>query len=151
MSVDSGIATDAAGAVRSARYRKWREWGIAYFFLFPTLLGIILLQVVPVLRSAYFSFTDFNGVQPPDWVGLQNYADLGYNPLFWKVLRNTVYYTIGFVPLNIVLALSLALLVNQALRGVTLVPGALFHAGRHVPGGHFACVGVAVSAPVRTH
>lgn len=120
MAVDNGIAPDAGDAVRSARYRKWREWGIAYFFLFPTVLGIVLLQVVPVLRSAYFSFTDFNGVQPPEWVGLQNYADLGDNPLFWKVLRNTVYYTVGFVPLNIALALFLALMVNQTIRGVTL-------------------------------
>ncbi len=115
----NGIASGATGAGRSARYRQWRSWGIAYLFLVPTLLGIVLLQVVPVLRSAYFSFTDFNGVQPPNWVGLENYANLGNSPLFWKVLRNTVYYTIGFVPLNIVLALFLALLVNQALRGVT--------------------------------
>ena len=120
MSVATSMDPQAASiARRAARLRKVREWGIAYLFLAPTVAGLGILHIIPVIRSAYFSFTDFNGVTPPDWIGFDNYNALAANPLFWRVLRNTVYYTVGFVPLTILLALALALLVNQAIRGVT--------------------------------
>lgn len=115
-------STDPQAALiarRAARMRKVREWGIAYLFLAPTVAGLAILHLIPVIRSAYFSFTDFNGVTPPDWIGFDNYNALAANPLFWRVLRNTIYYTVGFVPLTMLLALALALLVNQAIRGVT--------------------------------
>ncbi len=56
---------------------------------------------------------------PPVWIGLKNYTNLLQLPEFWEVLRNTVYYTVGYVPLAVTLPLFMAILVNQKLKGIT--------------------------------
>lgn len=68
--------------------------------------------------SLYYSFTNFNILQPPQWVGLQNYTQMVNDPLFWKSVYNTLYITVLGVPLSIVLGLFAAVLLNQKVRGM---------------------------------
>jgi multiple sugar transport system permease protein len=65
------------------------------------------------------SFTRWEIVSPPEWIGLGNYATMLQSDLFWKVFGNTFYYTLLSVPLSIVLSLALALLVHEKVRGIT--------------------------------
>lgn len=79
-----------------------------------------MLQLLPVLASAYYSLTDFNLFQEPRFVGLANYQALAADDLFWKSLANTLYLTVIGVPLSLVLSLACALALNLKVRGQTL-------------------------------
>jgi multiple sugar transport system permease protein len=89
-----------------------------YVLLLPTIIGLLLFSLGPVVASALLSFTSWDGLTPPVWTGTQNYSLLFSDPLFWTALRNTVEYTVGSVVPSIVLSLLLALAVNQKVRGV---------------------------------
>ena len=81
-------------------------------FAAPWLAGFVLLIVYPLGASLYYSLCRFNAIQPPVWVGLRNYADLFLrDPLFWKSLYNTLYFTTLSVPLSLAFSLGLALLL----------------------------------------
>ncbi len=89
-----------------------------YFFLLPALLVLGLTVFWPALQAFYFSFTHYDLIQPPQWIGLENFQRLWRDATFWKTLRNTVVYLVGVVPLLMILPLGLAILVNQKLRGI---------------------------------
>jgi multiple sugar transport system permease protein len=92
---------------------------IGYAFLSPWILGFLLFTVYPFLSSIYLSFTRYNIVTPPVWVGLQNYKTLFHeDPQFGKALWVTFRYALVSVPLGIVAGVSLALLLNQKVRGL---------------------------------
>ena len=100
---------------------KKRENRIGYLFVSPWLLGFILLGAFPILMSLYISFTNYNMLSAPAWIGIDNYRILLTNDdLFWKSLYNTFYHVAIAVPLGIVAGLSLALLLNNKIRGMSL-------------------------------
>ncbi|HEV8632889.1 MAG TPA: sugar ABC transporter permease [Chloroflexota bacterium] len=109
-------------AASTADVRRRRRFDPAgYFFLLPSLLAFATFIVFPVLASFYLAFTRYDILTPPRFIGLRNFEFmLTGDPLFWKVLGNTLYYSIVQVPLNIVCALGLALALNQKLRGVVI-------------------------------
>ena len=103
----------------NVRRRELRRAGIGLLFAAPWVVGFLALTVYPSLASLYYSFTSFNTLTPPEWVGLDNFRALFANdPLFWTAVRNTLYFTAIGAPGSIVLALSVALLLNQRRRGV---------------------------------
>ncbi|MFF2091586.1 carbohydrate ABC transporter permease [Paenibacillus sp. NPDC058174] len=93
---------------------------IAYLFITPTLLLFAIFTVIPVIMAFYLSFTNYDVLSHQDWVGLDNYRKLVSDNLLWQTFRNVFYYTIIFVPLNILLSLSVALLLNRSVRGIKL-------------------------------
>lgn len=97
-----------------------------YLFILPMLLGLLMFRLGPIIASFGISFTSWNVFSPPRWIGLDNYRQLLTSPIFWEVARNTVLFAAIFVPLVMVLGLSLALLVNQKLRGSTFFRGVFF-------------------------
>jgi len=102
--------------VKSARARRALE---GYLFLAPWLIGFLGLTAGPIVYSIWMSAQRWNVLTPPRYVGLANYQKLFTDdPLFWKSLGNTVYYAFGSVPLQLVLAMALALLLNQNVRGL---------------------------------
>lgn len=103
-------------AHNSHRRRALRETALAYLFLLPTLIGLALFTVGPVVAGFLISFTNWNILLAPQWVGLDNYQALVAQDLPRKVLGNTLYYTLLNVPLNMALALGVALMLNQQLR-----------------------------------
>lgn len=104
---------------RARQHRKVREALLAYLFLVPTLLGLLFFTLGPVIAGFLISFTNWNIFLPPQWVGLDNYQILFTQELPRKVFSNTLYYTLINVPLNMTVALGMALLLNLRLRGVS--------------------------------
>jgi multiple sugar transport system permease protein len=87
-------------------------------FATPWLIGLAVFWVYPILASAYYSFTKFNAVQTPRWVGTANYVDLfTKDDRFWLAVYNTLYFAIISIPLAIIVAFSLALMLNAKIRG----------------------------------
>lgn len=104
---------------RSNRLRR-REITSAYGFLLPNLVGFAIFTFFPVIAALVISMTDWDLLQAPKWVGLENYRTLFTDPLFGQVLKNTALYVLGTVPLQMLLALLVALALNQR------IPGQLF-------------------------
>ena len=95
-----------------------REARAGLLFVLPWLLSLLLFTTYPVLTTLYLSFTDYNIVQPPRWIGVQNYRTMfTADPAFWTSVGNTSYYALLAVPLGLAGALGLALLLNTRARG----------------------------------
>ncbi|WP_337100381.1 carbohydrate ABC transporter permease [Paenibacillus sp. YIM B09110] len=92
----------------------------AYLFITPTMLLFIVFTVIPVFMALYLSFTNYDVISKKDWVGLDNYKRLIDDTLLWTTFKNVLIYSVIFVPLNIMISLSLAMLMNRAWRGVKL-------------------------------
>lgn len=98
-----------------------RDSGLmAFLFLLPFLLLFVLFRALPVVASLALSFTEYDGLSRPVWVGLANYQDILFGTeaatrLFWQSVVNTLYFTIGEVGLEMIIGLLLALLVNSRL------------------------------------
>jgi putative chitobiose transport system permease protein len=88
-----------------------------YLFLVPALALIAVFVVYPIGAVVYYSFTDYDIVRPPEWIGLENYQRLMGDPTFWKALTNSAIYLIA-TPTLIVLSICLAIVVNRPLRGI---------------------------------
>jgi multiple sugar transport system permease protein len=87
-------------------------------FAAPWLVGLTVFWIYPTLASAYYSFTQFNAVQTPKWIGLANYIELFTNDAnFLAAVRNTLYFAIVSIPLAVLLAFTLALMLNTKIRG----------------------------------
>jgi multiple sugar transport system permease protein len=97
-----------------------KRW-IGYVFISPWLLGFIIFTAYPFLASIYFSFTRYDIVSKPVWVGIANYRTLLHDdPLFWKSLFVTFQFALFSVPLGIVVGVGLALLLNLPVRGIRI-------------------------------
>ncbi|HEV8633482.1 MAG TPA: sugar ABC transporter permease [Chloroflexota bacterium] len=87
-----------------------------YIFISPWLVGFILFTAGPIIASGALSFTHNDPVNwPPKWVGLANYQLMWVDPLFWRSLQVTIYYTFLAVPLSVCFATFIALLLNEKL------------------------------------
>lgn len=93
---------------------------VGYLFVAPLILGLVVFTYGPVLAAFVLSFTKGDYISTPRWIGLENYVTLLDDKLFWQSMRNTLYYVVGVVPAGMVLALLLALAMNQKLRGIVI-------------------------------
>jgi multiple sugar transport system permease protein len=106
------------GGMATLRGLRRQEEYLAWLFVTPVVLGILLFQVYPVIFSLYISFTEWTIVSPPRWVGPQNYVDLFTTDRFFGVaLVNSAVYALGTVLPGVALALVFAVLLNQGIRG----------------------------------
>ena len=88
---------------------------LGLFFVSPYILGFLGFTILPLCASFYFSFTQYDIFNAPEWVGLDNFATLGQDRLFWVSLWNTAFYTVLAVPLGMAMAFALALLLNRKM------------------------------------
>jgi len=95
-----------------------RQTLIGYVFISPFILGFLIWFVTPAVTSVWMVFQDWNMMSAPRFVFLGNLAAMLDDPLFWQALKVTFTYTIVAVPLGMVLAFSLALLMNTKVPGV---------------------------------
>src|SRR5262245_5729303 len=84
-----------SGGARPTRLvsNRVREAAWAYCFLAPFFLGLLLFIVGPVVAAFAISFTTWDLLSPPQWIGMENYQELMGDNLFWIALKNTVYFT----------------------------------------------------------
>jgi len=118
------IKKDKAPKSRAPYNKKETLW--AFFFLSPKIIGLILFTLGPVIASFLLSFTNWDLVSKPIWIGLNNYKHLLNNEIFIKALTNTLYYTIVSVPLSMILSLLLAIAMNQKIKGIIVFRTAFF-------------------------
>jgi multiple sugar transport system permease protein len=104
-----------------ARRRKRAQAVEGYLFAGPWILGFALFTAGAMLFSIWMSLHRWNVLAPPEFVGWENYERaFSRDPLFWKSLVNTAYYSFVSVPLRIMIAMLLAVLLNQQVRGLAL-------------------------------
>jgi ABC-type sugar transport systems, permease components len=99
----------------------------AYLFIAPNFIGYMVLTFVPIILSFVYSTFDWNLGVYKAYTGIANYRYMFFEDLdFWKVVWNTFYYTIGTVPVCLILSLLLAMLMNQQLKGKTFFRSVFF-------------------------
>lgn len=91
----------------------------ALVFLLPWLIGLLGLTVGPIIASLYLSFTDYNLLKPPVWSGFDNIIEMFSDARFWNSFRVTLVYVFVGVPLQLALALGLAILLDKGMRGLS--------------------------------
>ncbi len=100
--------------------RKQRRNLTGFLFCLPAILLGIVFLVIPIVMSVVYSFTDFYMLTPQktEFVFLQNYTDIFNDKIFKQCIENTIYYVVISVPIQCLVALALALLINQKYKGV---------------------------------
>ena len=97
-------------------------------FISPWLIGFLWLTIIPMAMSFYYAFTDFNLIERAHWVGLDNFKALFSDRLVGITLYNTFWFTVIGLPLSLIIALGLAVLLNQKIRGLSILPDNLLYA-----------------------
>ena len=106
--------------------RRFRGASAGYLLIAPALAATVLFLVIPMVVSAYWSLTQYNGIKPPEFVGLQNYLDVLGNARFQKAFENTIAFVILGMGIGPALGLGSALLLDRALRLRGLFRAAFF-------------------------
>ena len=119
-------STSIANRIRKRPNSETRKIFKGISFISPWIIGFLAFTLYPLVASLYYSFTDYSLFGSPKWIGLTNYADLFTDPKFFKSLGNTTLFAVFVVPATIVFALSLAILLNNKLRGNTIYRTIIF-------------------------
>jgi multiple sugar transport system permease protein len=113
-------------ASRAARKRSRRRTLVGLAFVSPWIIGFLTFALYPFLMTFYYSFTNFDIVRSPRWIGFANYTGLMHDHIFWQSLWNTGYYTVLEVPFSTIVAIGLAMLLNMKVRGMAFYRTALY-------------------------
>lgn len=97
--------------------RELRNFGKGMAFLSPWLIGFAVFTLLPVVMSLYYSFHKYNLIQPPRYVGLQNYSNLIHDSIFWQAVGNTFTFGAMVIPAGLFVSLGLAILLNAKIPG----------------------------------
>ncbi|PWH07148.1 sugar ABC transporter permease [Brachybacterium endophyticum] len=95
-----------------------RKLRTGLLFISPWIIGVLIFIIYPVVYSIALSFTRYSGMEAPTWVGIQNYVTAFTDPMVGKAASNTIFYAIIAVPLGLLIALALAIAMNQNVREV---------------------------------
>ena len=118
----ASVATGAAERVivprRPARRRALRRYGVVALFLAPWIIGFLAFIVYPMFASLYYSFTNYDLLSAPRFVGLENYTFMfTKDPQFWQAMRNTLWIIAVGLPLELAFAMLTAMLLMRPRRG----------------------------------
>lgn len=103
----------SSGSRSSGLSMKTREAINGYLFILPWVIGFLVFVAGPMLFSLYASFTNYDVTSQFDWVGLRNYKKMFFDdPLYWKSMYNTLYFTVFAVPIGILVGVISAVLLN---------------------------------------
>src|SRR5690606_30879527 len=109
----AGLASQPGPGRRPRRsHRATSEAVAGYLFLLPWFVGLAVIVLGPMVASLYLSFTDYNPLGTPEWVGFDNYSRLGTDPRYLKSVAVTLTYVIVSVPIQLAFALALALVLD---------------------------------------
>ena len=98
-------------------YIKWAP----YLFLLPAVVILLIFFFIPFFQTIGLSFFDYsNNIYNPNFIGIKNYIEIFKNPVFYKVMLNTIIYLIVAVPILAIFPLFLAILINQKIRALTM-------------------------------
>lgn len=106
--------------------RGIRKWGWVLIFLAPSLIGLLVFTVGPILYSLRLTLYDWDLLSEPRYIGTRNFEELYHDQEFWTAFGHTLTYLILYIPAVLVLALGTALLLNRPLRGMAFFRTATF-------------------------
>ncbi len=112
--------------VMIAGNRGLNKWKWVALFLAPSLIGLLIFTVYPIISSFWLAFNDWNLLSPPEFSGLSNFQELLNDQDFWRALRYTLNFILLYVPSVFVIGLGLALFLNQKMRGMMIVRTSTF-------------------------
>lgn len=95
-----------------------RDNKAAAVFMAPWIVGLVVITLGPMLMSLYLSFTDYNLMRAPDWIGLENFSRMLEDERLHNSLKVTFTYVFVGVPLQLMLALAIAMVLDRGLRGL---------------------------------
>jgi len=107
--------------VRKLSRETKREERTFWIFIAPWFFGFILFTGGPILISLWLSFTEYNVISSPDYIGTANYSALFNDTLFYKSLFVTLYYSVLSIPFTIGTSLIIAVFLNQKIRGQSIL------------------------------
>ncbi len=107
-------------APRRSYSLRTREMIAGYLVIAPAVIGFVVFLAGPVVASLVLSLMKYDVLSPPEWVGLDNYGALVKDPLFWQSLKVTTIAAAISLPLNLLLSLGLAMLLNRRIRGMAI-------------------------------
>jgi multiple sugar transport system permease protein len=110
----------AVQAQRPRFNRKWRSILTGLAFISPAIIGFLAFAAWPILQSLYYSFTNYNVLQSPDFIGLDNYRDLVSDRLYHTALINTLYMVLIGLPIHLIFDFFMALLLATQIRGLSI-------------------------------
>lgn len=121
----------AAISTKPGRSQVWQQKRtkhalMAYLFITPSFLGVLVFIAFPVLFALYMSLQQWDGITTPQFIGLENYISLFKDPIFWVTFRNTIVYTIVTVPVGTLISMGVAQLLNQRVTGLALFRTVMF-------------------------
>jgi sn-glycerol 3-phosphate transport system permease protein len=122
---------DVKGGSRRGPEWVWRRLLHAarpYLYILPAFVFLFIFTHYPILKTFYLSLYKWNLATPKqEFVGAANYVQAWSTPLFWQVVRNNLLFALGTIPFSLGVAMVLALLINQRLRGLAIYRAALFY------------------------
>lgn len=123
------------------KFKKRRNSGyVGYLYIAPWLVGLLLLQLTPLLSSLYYSFTNYNIIGEAQFVGLTNYINaFTKDANFWSSLKSTFIFVFTAVPCKLIMALTMAIILNSKLKGIKL-----FRTAYYIPSIMGASVAVSI-------
>ena len=103
-----------------------RSGFVAALFLAPSFIPLVAFLILPMFAAVALSFTQWDLLTPATWIGFANYSELFQSPVFWRTLKNSIIFILGYLPLVYILGLSAALGLNRKFRGSTFLRAAYF-------------------------
>lgn len=102
---------------KNRKKREFRRNLVAYSFIAPNFIGFAVFTLGPIIMALGMAFMKWDGNNPAEFVGLQNFSQIFSDPRFIASLRNTLIYAVFTVPFTLIIALFLAILLNQKIHG----------------------------------
>jgi multiple sugar transport system permease protein len=100
---------------------KRRQTQAGLLFILPWLVSLLVFTLYPVVGTLALSFTEYNIIKPPEFIGLDNFREMFlHDPSYWIAVRNTVIYAGASVVLRLVISLALAVVLNMGVRGISV-------------------------------
>ena len=115
----SSPAAQTDRGLRFFQRLSFEETLFGWMFIVPAVLGLLFFRLGPVFASFYLSFTKYEIITAPQWIGFANYTKLLKDALWLRSIEVTLWYVILFVPLSLTFAYAVALLMSRNVRGIT--------------------------------
>lgn len=102
-------------------YRKSQKLMTVTIFLLPSLLGLLFFSVIPIGSSLYLSLTEWDVIgAPPRFIKVDNYLNILQSEEFWRVLKNTSYFIVLYLPLILFSSIAVGTILNRKYRGIAI-------------------------------
>jgi len=105
---------------------KWHNHITPWVFIFPTVIGLLVFRLIPIVSSLYLSFTDWSLLGSPHFLKFDNYMELGKSEEFLRIIRNTFQFSFLYVIGSMVFGLALAVLINIRIKGIAFFRAAIY-------------------------